>query len=142
MAVGYFTWRSFLGRSLAVFVLVLLTYNPTGFSFVQWLVESLRDSRAGAAHALAGVVVAIGWVFVLRATLRSLGIVGLVLGAAFFGALVWFLISLGVLQLGARSAITWAALLCLAGLLAIGISWSHVRRRVTGQVDVDDIDAP
>lgn len=142
MAAGYFSWRSFLWRSLAVFVLVLLTYNPTGFSFIHWVVESLRESRAGAAHALAGVVVVTGWVFVLRASFRSLGVVGLVLGAAFFGTLVWFLISFGILQLGARSAVTWVALLCLAGLLGIGISWSHVRHRVTGQIDVDDVDAP
>jgi hypothetical protein len=35
---------------------------------------------------------------------------------------------------------TWIALLCLSGLLAIGMSWSHVRRRLTGQIDVDAVD--
>ena len=88
---------------------------------------------------VAGVVVVIGWVFV-QASYRSLGAVGILLGGAFFGTFVWSLIWLGGLQLGASSAITWAAMLCLAGLLSIGISWSHVRRRITGQVDVDEVD--
>jgi hypothetical protein len=28
----------------------------------------------------------------------------------------------------------------LSGILAIGVSWSHIRRRITGQVDVDDVE--
>ena len=131
---------SFLLRSLGVAALVLLTYNPTRFSYLHWLIESQERGTLGAPHALAGVVVIIGWVFVLQASYRSLGPIGILLGGAFFGTLVWFLIWLGVLQLGARSAITWAAMLCLAGILSIGISWSHVRRRITGQVDVDEVD--
>lgn len=131
---------SFLLRSLGVTVLVLLTYNPTRISYVHWLMESQERGTLGAPHALAGVVVLIGWLFVLQASYRSLGPIGILLGGAFFGTFVWFLIWLGVLQLGAPTAITWAAMICLAGLLSIGISWSHVRRRITGQVDVDEVD--
>src|SRR5690606_1260283 len=87
-----------------------------------------------------GVVVLTGWVILLRAANRSLGIGGLLISAAFFGTLVWFLISLGWLAIDARSTITWIALLCLSALMAIGLSWSRVRRRLTGQIDVDDID--
>jgi hypothetical protein len=28
----------------------------------------------------------------------------------------------------------------LASVLSIGVSWSHVRRRVTGQLDTDELD--
>jgi Family of unknown function (DUF6524) len=28
----------------------------------------------------------------------------------------------------------------VATILAIGMSWSHVRRRLSGQADVDDVD--
>jgi len=140
MAVGYFTWSSFLVRLLMVGALVLLTYNPTEFSYLHWLTRAFENDRAGAPHAFAGVVVAIGWVILLRATFRSLGGIGLFLGAAFFGTLVWFLISLQVLSLQDPSRMTWVALVCLVGLLTAGLSWSHVRRRLTGQVDVDDVD--
>ncbi|HEX6998341.1 MAG TPA: DUF6524 family protein [Gammaproteobacteria bacterium] len=140
MAVRYFTWSSFLLRLLMAAALVLLTWNPTEFSYLHWLSEALEQNRAGAPQAFAGVVVVIGWGILLRATYRSLGGMGLFLGAAFFGTLVWFLISLDVLSLSAPKSMAWAALLCLSGLLAIGLSWSHVRRRLTGQVDVDDVD--
>jgi hypothetical protein len=138
---GYMSWSSFFLRSLAVFALVILTYNPSGFSYVGWLMAAMRQHIVGAPHAFAGVVVVIGWVFLLRATFRSLGLVGLVLGGAFFGTLIWLLISFNVLRLDAQTKLSWAALLCLAGLLSIGLSWSHVRRRLTGQIDVDDLDA-
>lgn len=140
MAAVQFTWEKFLTRLLMSAVLVILTYNPTGFSYLNWLGRSLRDNRAGAGHALAGVVLVAGWVILLRASYRSLGRLGLFLGAAFFGTLVWFLRSLGVLTLQSTGAITWIALLCLSGLLAIGLSWSHIRRRLTGQLDVDEVD--
>jgi len=135
-----FTPARFLTRLIMATVIVLLTYNPTGFSYLSWLGRALRDNRAGAAHALAGVVVVAGWAILVRASYRSLGRLGLFLGAAFFGTLIWFLRSVGVLTLQSHSAITWIALLCLSGLLAIGMSWSHVRRRLTGQIDVDAVD--
>ncbi|MFS8607460.1 MAG: DUF6524 family protein [Gammaproteobacteria bacterium] len=140
MAVHRFGLRSFLVRLAFSAVLVLLTFNPTRFSYIHWLQESFVNSRLGPAHALAGVVVLAGWAILLRATTRSLGLWGMLIGAAFFGTLIWFLIGMGWLTLDQRSEITWIALICLSGLLALGLSWSHVRRRLTGQVDVDDVD--
>ena len=51
-------------------------------------------------------------------------------------------ISVGVLTVQSPDMITWVALICLSGLLALGLSWSHVRRRLTGQIDVDEVDEP
>jgi hypothetical protein len=31
-------------------------------------------------------------------------------------------------------------LLCIALLLSIGMSWSHISRRMSGQVDTDSVD--
>nr|PZN82672.1 MAG: hypothetical protein DIU57_11215 [Pseudomonadota bacterium] len=140
MATYRFGLKSFLLRLILSAVLVLLTFNPTKFSYLHWVQRSFVDSRLGPAHALAGVVVLAGWVILLRAASRSLGMGGFLIGAAFFGTLVWFLISLGWLTIDARSTITWIALICLSALMAIGLSWSHVRRRLTGQFDVDDVD--
>jgi hypothetical protein len=33
---------------------------------------------------------------------------------------------------------TWVILVILSVMLAIGLSWSHVWRRLTGQFEVDD----
>ena len=38
------------------------------------------------------------------------------------------------------TAVTYIILVVISGVLATGISWSHIRRRMTGQVDVDDVE--
>jgi hypothetical protein len=73
--------------------------------------------------------------------LRSLGPVGLILSAVFFGAVIWVLFDFSVLMTDSMTALTWISIFCLAGLLAVGMSWSHIRRRMSGQVDVDEIDS-
>lgn len=133
-----FTPLSFVLRWLFAICLVLFTYNSSTYSFYHWV--SSPDSELGPEHALVGVILFIGWAMFIRATLRSLGTIGLLLGAAFFAALVWLLDDIGILQADSVSAITWIALICLSGLLAIGMSWSHVRRRISGQYDVDDVE--
>ena len=87
-----------------------------------------------------GIVLLAGWVVFLRATFQSLGVLGLLLGAAFFAALVWLLVDFGLLAADSVSTMAWVTIACLALLLAVGMSWSHVRRRMTGQVDVDDVE--
>jgi hypothetical protein len=98
------------------------------------------DGGNTALKALAGVALVILFVIYLRATWRSIGPIGLTLAAAFLGALIWVTIDLGLLDLERPTIVTWVLLFALATILAIGISWSHVRRRVSGQADMDDID--
>ena len=43
------------------------------------------------------------------------------------------------LRATARS-MKWITEFMLCGILAVGISWSHIRRRMTGQVDVDEVE--
>jgi len=31
-------------------------------------------------------------------------------------------------------------LILISSILAVGISWSHIRRKISGQVDADDVD--
>ena len=136
-----FNFVSFTLRLLGTIALVLLTYNPTGYSYFHWVQDSLipQGTGFGAEHAFSGVVMLIGWTILIRSTLQSLGALGLILAAAFIGTLVWLMTSHGIVEVESSTAITWAALLSLATLLAIGMSWSHIRRRLTGQVDVDDV---
>ena len=76
----------------------------------------------------------------MRATFRSLGVLGLVLASAFFASFVWVFYDLGWLKTDNVSVMTWVVLVIVSLLLAIGMSWSHIRRRLTGQVDIDDVD--
>lgn len=132
-----FTLGSFLWRFAASLALVLATYNPSGYSFIDWVRADLASSSLGPEHLVAGLVLLVGWTILLVATRRSLETLGTVLGVALLAALVWLLIDFGWLELDSFSAIEWVVLVCLALLLAIGLSWSHIWRRLTGQLEVD-----
>ena len=138
MAVQSFSISSFLVRLIIAIALVFATYNPSGYSWYHWLENS--NFAVDPIIILAGILLLIGWIIFLRATFRSLGAIGTLLATAFFGAIVWALIYYEWLSLDNLTAIQYAVLLVLSAILATGISWSHIRRRMTGQLDVDDIE--
>lgn len=133
-----FDWIGFGLRLAATLVLVLATYNPSGWSYVHWVQNGFSNSGLGPEHFVVGVLVLIGWVILLTATQRSMGTFGLVLEALLFGGLVWLLIDFGILRIDSVSEFTWVILIILSVMLAIGLSWSHVWRRLTGQFEVDE----
>jgi hypothetical protein len=133
-----FNVGGFFARWLFAVVLVFGTYNPSGYSYMNWALSS--TSEFGPIMAFTGVALLIAWIIFLRATFLSIGVLGIALGAALFGCLIWLLIDLGLLSLDATGALTWIVLLVLSLILATGMSWSHIRRRLTGQFDVDEKD--
>jgi len=132
-----FGFTDFLWRWLAALALVLLTYNPAGWSWFHWAWGNFNGEGLQALHYFTGVLLLAGWAVFLIATERSLGVLGAVLGAAVIGTGIWLLVDLGVLHPESSSAIAWLALVALATLLAVGLSWSHIWRRVSGQLEVD-----
>ena len=132
------TVQGFLLRFLFALLLVLLTYNPSGYSYSHWLQNSF--SNVDPLLAIAGISLIIGWVVYLRATLRSLGLIGLILAVLFFSIILWLFIDWGWLALNNVTAMSWVILILISAILAVGISWSHIRRKISGQVDADDVD--
>jgi len=114
---------------------VLLTYNPTGYSFYHWALRDLADISA--VKAFAGTLLLVAWIICIRAALVSLGIIGLGLSALVLGTLVWVLTDYGILNPDRPSLLTWISLIVIGIILGIGLSWSLLRARVTGQVEVD-----
>lgn len=137
-----FNFLSFTWRVVASLFLVLATYNPTAYSYWDWVRTAMsgEGSGLGPQHFVVGVVLLIGWVILLAATQRSLGFLGLLLGGALLGGVVWLLVDIGWLNVDSVSSATWIGLICISILLAVGLSWSHVWRRLTGQFEVDDGD--
>lgn len=135
-----FDFSSFLLRLLFALPLVFGTWNPTGWSYLGWLIGD-QGLRLEPLVVIVGLVLLIGWVIYLRATFMSLGWLGVLLGAALFAAVIWLFVDLGWLSLENPGVISWLVLSLLSLLLAVGISWSHIRRRLTGQLDVDEIES-
>ncbi len=138
MADKGFAGQGFLLRLLFALILVGATYNPEGYSYYHWAFTELPAFRPE--QAVVGVLILIGWVIYLRATLRSLGAIGLALVIALCASLVWMLTSWGWISPDSPRAITYVSLIIVALVLATGMSWSHVRRRISGQADVDAVD--
>jgi len=125
-------------RIVFALALVLLTFNPTGHSYYHWLADGFPSVQP--LEAVAGILLVIGWVVFVRSTLAAIGTLGLVLMLALFASIVWWMVSRGWLDVSNRSAMAWVVLLILGLVLGFGMSWSHIRRRLSGQASVDRID--
>lgn len=119
-------------------LLVLITWNPIDFNYIDWARTTWSEQPP--VVFLLGIVLVIAWVVFLRATLRSLGPIGITLAVALAGGILWLLLDFGLVDLANGTAIAWILLVLLAAILTAGMSWSHLRRRWSGQADVDDLD--
>lgn len=142
-----FSWRSVLLRLLCALLLVYTTYNPERVSFFHWAVEPKpgETGLAGILHgftplkAFAGLCLIAAWVVLLQATRRSLGTGGALLVVALFGCTIWAMVYYGMIAPTSSRAIAHLILIAISLVLAIGLSWSHITRRLTGQMDTDQV---
>ena len=131
-------------RVIGALVLVYATFNPTGHSYFHWALGPLigvgaPSGGSTALKFLVGIVLLIGWVVVLQATRRSIGIAGALLALALCGGLIWLLVEQHVVSPTGSAAIAHIALIAISLVLGVGMSWSLVSRRLTGQVDTDRV---
>lgn len=134
MAVEGISWAGVITRIALAIALVLATFNPTGYSFFHWL--TAPPAGITAIKVLLGVLLLIGWVVCLRTVFVALGWLGVVLDAALLAALAWVFVDMKWIDLASPSAVAWIALLILGTILGVGLSWSLIRARLTGQVEV------
>lgn len=128
-----------LARVAFSLALVYLTFNPSGYSYYHWLSANLAPIQP--LVVIAGLVLLGGWIFFINATFSSMGTLGVVLLLALFSAIVWWMVSRGWLSLADKSAMAWVVLTALGLLLGIGMSWAHIRARISGQASVDRVDS-
>ena len=125
-------------RWLFAFLLLALTYNPTEWNYIRWALVNYQTYMSVAV--LLGLVLVIGYIIYLRATIRSIGPIGMFLVLAVVAALLWVLYDFGLLDIHNNDQNVWLGIFALSVVLGIGLSWSHVRRALSGQADMDDLD--
>lgn len=128
----------FVIRWVFAFLLLAVTYNPTEWNYVRWSMANYQTNLS--LTVFLGLVLLVGYIIYLRATLRSIGLFGMILILAVVGTLLWVLFDQGVISLDNPTINTWIAIVALSVVLAVGLSWSIIRRKLTGQADVDDVD--
>ena len=126
----------FLVRWLVAFCLLAFTFNPTEVNFVRWAVNGWGTQTS--LVVLAGLVLLVIYVVFLTAVLRGIGALGVLLVLAVISALVWVLVDFGWLSIENPGAMTWVAILALSVVLAVGMYWGILWRRISGQIEVDD----
>jgi len=128
----------FFLRWLFAILLVFTTFNPSQYSLFHWLWPFSNEQLP--LKILAILVMLVIYIIFFRATFRSIGLLGIILAVALSGTLVWLFIDMGWMSLENYTVLTWIILFVIGTILGIGISWSHVRKKLTGQFDTDDVE--
>ena len=126
-------------RWLGAFSLLSITYNPTDYNFTRW--AEANWSAQMPLTLLFGLLLAVGYLIYIGATVRSIGAFGIILIGAIVAALVWVLIDKGILTLQNPSLNLWLGIFALSVILGIGLSWSILRQRLSGQATVDEVES-
>lgn len=123
-------------RWLAALLIVLATYNPYGMSYYHWVSE---DGGYASLKVLAGVALLIMHIVAMLATLRSIGAIGVALVTALAASTAWFLVDSAILDIENPRKFVFTLLAILGTVYGFGLSYSHVRNRLSGQVDSRDV---
>ena len=125
-------------RWLGAFGLLSATFNPTEWNFIRWAEANYSSQMP--LTLLLGLLLGVGYMVYIGATLRSIGAFGVILVGAIVAALIWVLMDYGVLTLDNTNLNLWLGIFALSVVLGIGLSWSILRQRLSGQASVDEID--
>lgn len=126
----------FVIRWIFAFILLALTFNPTDWNYTRWATANWQDQMPLAV--LGGLVLLVAYVLFFTAVLRGIGAIGVMLILAVVAALVWVLVDFGWVSLDNPTWNTWIALVALSVVLAVGMYWGILWRRLSGQLEVDD----
>jgi hypothetical protein len=127
-----------IARFLFSLGLVFATYNPTGYSFYHWI----ADFGAGPPSAKAVVALALVMIYyaIFRVVFSAFRRSGMIMGGL---AALLFATELARIAARWRSHPSWdfyvllseyVTLCGVAIVIALGVSWSHLMERLTGQL--------
>jgi hypothetical protein len=134
---GSFGLQGFIARWLMTMFLVLATYNPSGYSFWHWVAD--LESGDELAKLAVAILLGIIYVTIARASLRSLGVGGVVTWFLVFATVTALLEQLGLIRIAGPATLVTITLVLVANVLAVGLSWSFVRSRLTGQSETNSL---
>lgn len=127
---------NFLLRWVFSLFLVFATYNPSGRSFYHW---AGSEEAPGTIVAVTAVALIAGYAFLIRATWRSVKPLGALLVAIFLALFNVMLVDLGLVSTEPEGSVSIMVLTSLGTILGVGVSFSAIRARLSGQIDSDDV---
>lgn len=120
-------WSRLLGHAGRSGALVLATWNPTGYGFL----NVIRDNPNLPASLVLVVAFALlaGYVMTIRRSVGNRGRVGTIYLFVFLLCCLWLLADLGLIARASHSpdALAWWLLASLIGTMTVGLSWLDLR---------------
>ncbi|WP_029007122.1 DUF6524 family protein [Azospirillum halopraeferens] len=129
--VARFKWSDFAVRWLFVFALQVATYNPTGYHYIDWLLEP--DPGLFPVKVFVGVALLIVHIFVIALALRTLTPIGVFSAVVFFSGFSWAAYSLGIRLPSGSLTILWVQVAFTTAVTG-GMSLALFRQHISGQV--------
>ena len=118
-------------RILTCFLLVFATWNPTGYSFLNW--ARYYPTATAPEIAVAGTLLLALHILFARIAWLSLGADGVIAAVVIIFAGMLTLYQFDLIDPWQDAMLWYMALSMFALLLAIGMSWSLLKRRIVGQ---------
>jgi hypothetical protein len=136
MSAERFDWRGVVSRALFSLFIVFAIYNPSGTSYLHWVMEGfdwfwVKLATGAALVAILGVM----W----RTTRGVLGRKGMTLVIAFCLGLGMTALHLSGQRLLDGDTLLMGLLACLSGLFTAGLCYSHLHHRLGGIAHTEDI---
>ncbi|WP_439596592.1 DUF6524 family protein [Falsiroseomonas sp.] len=136
MSAERFDWRGVVARGLFSLFIVFGVYNPSGYSYLHWVLQGFGWFWAKlAVGALLTIVVLMLW-RTTRGVLKLRGMILVTLFCLGAGMTLANLTGAGVFSLG---SLVTGALLTLAALFTAGLSYSHVDHRLGGISHTEEV---
>lgn len=130
------TTAGFIVRIMFAVLLVFGIYNPSGYSYYDWLVG---DQGHWTVKLFGASVLAFLLFIHAQATWRSMKLIGILLVLSVVSSFGWVLWDFGVIDLADPTTRSLGLLSTVAIVLGAGQSWSLVRYRLSGQVDSQNL---
>ena len=110
--------------------LVFATWNPSGQSYADW---ATGERGSAALKACLGIFLFAAWVAVARMAFAALGYRGVAAVVSLILAAVVFRVGLGWLVFANVTVTGYTILLWISTVLGLGLSWSFLQRRISGE---------
>lgn len=131
-----FTPLSFFVRWIISLFIVFATYNPSEYSYYHWLLTD-PSQQGGSLKLFFGLVLLTVYGIYFISIWRSMGPLGISMTIAVFTTFIWTLVDFNLVNIDGLVDIVLLSL--IATVLTFGVSWSHIRTRLSGQVDSKDV---
>ncbi|TCP41786.1 DUF6524 family protein [Rhodovulum marinum] len=122
----------FLLRWVFAAILLAAAYNPTQYNYITWAQANYETDQKALVIGL-GAMLAIAFLIYVFGTLRSIGLMGLVLIVVIFGLLGYILVDKGIIQPGMTAMNIWGGIAILSFILAAAMGWRRPARSSAGK---------